>query len=226
MTPERLEEKMAMWYQGGVYKRSVTESELDELIVAMEEAWADNRDLSEGIDGMIADREYFEKIAEKAEAAAEHWNTKWKESEAEVERHFRQIQDLCNTGLILRERAEQAEAELSEVDEGIKDATGSDTIAEDFGTRRHAIELIGQSYDEQNARAEKAEAAAEHWNTKWKEAEADRDRWMGQFDEAEHRGLAYMEERDKLAAKLKEYEAFNEPLRRTYNENTAEEATP
>ena len=105
--------------------------------------------------------------------------------------------------------------------------------------------------------------------------EAERDKWMGQFDEAEHRGLAYMEERDKLesmfagltdwinvearecgvaeakrpnnselrsvirgivdrlrgqtdklAAKLKEYEAFNEPLRRTYNENTAEEVTP
>ena len=151
--------------------------------------------------------------------------------------------------------------------------------------------------------AEKAEAAAEHWLAKWKDAEAevarrekkaqlaqkvwgnagvraqkaeaDRDKWMGQFDEAEHRGLAYMEERDKLesmfagltdwinvearecgvaeakrpnnselrsvirgivdrlrgqtdklAAKLKEYEAFNEPLKRVYNENTAEEATP
>ena len=33
-------------------------------------------------------------------------------------------------------------------------------------------------------------------------------------------------DREQLLAKLKEYEAFNEPLRRTYNENTAEEATP
>ena len=33
--------------------------------------------------------------------------------------------------------------------------------------------------------------------------EDDRDKWMGQFDEAEHRGLAYMEERDKLAAQVK-----------------------
>ena len=48
--------------------------------------------------------------------------------------------------------------------------------------------------------------------------EADRDKWMGQFDEAEHRGLAYMEERNKLVAKLKECEA--------YNENMAEEAAP
>ena len=39
--------------------------------------------------------------------------------------------------------------------------------------------------------------------TALEEAEADRDKWMGQFDEAEHRGLAYMEERDKLAAQVK-----------------------
>ena len=36
------------------------------------------------------------------------------------------------------------------------------------------------------------------WHKRCKEVEADRDKWMGQFDEAEHRGLAYMEERDKL----------------------------
>lgn len=39
-----------------------------ELITALEEAWKDNDDLSDGIDGMIEDRCYFEKIAEKAEA--------------------------------------------------------------------------------------------------------------------------------------------------------------
>ena len=39
--------------------------------------------------------------------------------------------------------------------------------------------------------------------TALEEAEADRDKWMGQFDEAEHRGLAYMEERDKLGAQVK-----------------------
>ena len=103
------------------------------------------------------------------------------------------------------------------------------------------------------------------WRNHAEQVKAERDKWMGQFDKAEHRGLAYMEERDRydralqsltpggsefvhdpercvafvqqarrgemetmrrLAAKLKEYEAFNEPLKRVYNENTAEEATP
>ena len=35
-----------------------------------------------------------------------------------------------------------------------------------------------------------------------------------------------MTKRDALAMKLKEYEAFNAPLRRTYNKNTVEEAAP
>ena len=33
-------------------------------------------------------------------------------------------------------------------------------------------------------------------------------------------------DRKLLLARIKEYEAFNEPLKRVYNENTAEEATP
>ena len=157
MTPERFEEikkNVDLWLDdddGSVLALIIAlEGALVEIEVlkesfgmaAMERVMADNHDLSEGIDGMIADREYFEKIAEQAEAALEK----------EIE-------------------------------------------------------------------------ASEFWRVRHEEAEADRDKWMGQFDEAEHRGLAYMEERDKLAAKLKEYEAFNEPLRRTYNENTAEEAT-
>ena len=35
----------------------------------------------------------------------------------------------------------------------------------------------------------------------------------------------WTDDREQLLARIKEYEAFNEPLRRTYNENTAEEAT-
>ena len=36
----------------------------------------------------------------------------------------------------------------------------------------------------------------------------------------------WTDDREQLLSRIKEYEAFNAPLRRTYNKNTAEEATP
>ena len=216
MTPERLEEikkNVDLWLDD--------DGSVVELINALEEAWADNHDLSEGIDGMIADREYFEKIAEQAEA--------------EVER--------LKNETIYRTEYEVLAAQVQYQHQ-----------------HRNRKWLVQELHGLQDA-----------YNT----LEDDRDKWMGQFDEAEHRGLAYMEERDKLesmfagltdwinvearecgvaeakrpnnselrsvirgivdrlrgqtdklAAKLKEYEAFNEPLKRVYNENTAKEATP
>ena len=72
------------------------------------------------------------------------------------------------------------------------------------------IETITKDVEQAEAALEKEIEASEFWRVRHEEAEADRDKWMGQFDEAEHRGLAYMEERDKLAARVEKLEAIIE----------------
>jgi len=146
MTPERLEEikkNVDLWLDdddGSVLALIIALEgawvEIEVLkesfgMAAMERVMADNHDLSEGIDGMIADREYFEKIAE------------------------------------------QAEIDLAKM------------------TANAEIERLG--------REEAAKA--------YEKAEAERDKLKGALDISEHRGLAYMEQRDKLAARVKELES-------------------
>ena len=147
--------------------------------------------------------------AEIAEAAAEHWNTKWKESGAEVERQhdlwveatadaayqrrhrkwalrrlradlsWRELHDkVCDDWHEQYSRAKQAEAEVDEAQSELV------LIRADLYNVR--VELVRMTESVLLERIDK------------EKAEAERDRWMGQFDEAEHRGLAYMEERDKL----------------------------